>query len=79
MSGEFTDTEQKFYEVLKDGQLHTDDELRGCLTWAGPRENIHAHITSLRKKLSQQGKGVLCERGKPTRFRLVEFFTPVKV
>lgn len=59
---EYTPIQKRLMKVLKDGKLHTMDELFKCLEddW-GTRSNVRTHLTILRRKLRTLGKDVITE------------------
>lgn len=58
----FTPTETKLLNVLSDGQAHTREELRVCLTdeLVGPKA-LSVHIYRIRKMLNTRGETIVCE------------------
>ena len=70
---EFTPTQTRLMEILKDGHAHPVAQLWACLgdEQANPN-NLRMHLSILRTKLRPTGKGILCdERGETTRYILV--------
>lgn len=52
ITAKLTPTQQRIWDVLKDGQPHTKDELVACINdELSPRNTIHVHLTYLRRKL----------------------------
>jgi DNA-binding winged helix-turn-helix (wHTH) protein len=67
----FTPTQAKILSVLADGESHAREEIHACLPDdLGSLENIHAHISTIRKRLREQGQDIVCER--VVRYRLVK-------
>lgn len=59
----FSDTEQRMLTVLSDCQPHKIMDLHACLEdKLGPTSNVHAHLTSIRKKIRPLGQTILHER-----------------
>lgn len=74
---ELTPTQQRIYDLLKDGKPHAPTEIRECL-WdeLGHVKNIKKHIHLLRKALKPEGKGILVDYVPPGRrlhYRQVRF------
>lgn len=60
---DYVSVEQRMLNVLSDYKPHILAELHVCLEdTLGPLRNVHAHLTSLRKKLRPIGETILCER-----------------
>lgn len=65
---DFTPTQVRILEVLKDGMPHRPNELRDCLNdEACVQSNLRAHLTFLRKKLRRMGQDIICECGQGRR------------
>lgn len=58
----FTPTHKRMLAVLADGLPHRREELHACLSdELGPINNIHVHISNMRKKLRARGQDIVCE------------------
>lgn len=59
----YTVTEQKILDLLSDGKLHRAEEIHACLPdELGARENIHQHLSNIRKKLRAIGQDIVLRR-----------------
>lgn len=56
---EFTQTHMAILKLLSDGQLHTREELQGCLPDA-LSTSINVHLVNMRKALRPQGQTIHC-------------------
>lgn len=72
-NGHLTPTEQRIFELLKDGETHTVDEIRSrCLPDDMASDAaVGMHVTSLRRKLEQKRLSVTSAGG----YRLVRMIT----
>lgn len=75
-----TPTEQRFYDLLRDGAVHVRDELTPLLAdelSVEPGNAITFHLCRMRPKLHREGLDVLVRgtNGKMT-YRLVRFIGP---
>lgn len=72
MTEQFTPTQKRIMEILKDGHAHPVAEL-----WAtigdeqSVASNLKMHISLLRRVLQRHGKDIISERGHHTSYRLV--------
>lgn len=58
----FTPTHKRMLEVLSDGLPHSRLEMHACLyDELGDIENIHYHISTLRKHLRKKGEDILIQ------------------
>lgn len=56
----FTPTERRLFDLLNDGQLHSVEELHGCLPNGDTAVNgLHAHISNLRRNLTRFNKAIV--------------------
>lgn len=59
----FTPTQQAMLDVLAGGRPHTRDELHACLPdELGEANNVHAHLSAIRKRLRSKGEDIVCRR-----------------
>lgn len=58
---EMTPTQRRLWEVLKDGERHSREELHGCL-WdeMGPATNVRMHLSNMRDILAPAGLDIVC-------------------
>jgi hypothetical protein len=77
MTVELTPTQQRLYDRLKDGDMHTKQELRTCLgDEMSIPNNLSVHITLLKKKIEPAGLTVVCVVHKGlNRYRLVRLLS----
>jgi DNA-binding winged helix-turn-helix (wHTH) protein len=69
---EFTPTQARLMEILKDGHAHPVAQLWACIGDDMATDGtLRVHITYLREALRGQGRGILCDRRGPTTYRLV--------
>lgn len=69
---EFTPTQARLMEILKDGHAHPVAQLWACIGDEQSNEaNLRIHISFLRSVLRKQGKGILCDRRGSTTYRVV--------
>ena len=57
----FTETQQKFIDILSDGKSHHRTELRNAIDSQATFANVHDHLYLLRKKLRPIGQDIICE------------------
>jgi len=58
---QFTPTQQRIMDVLRDGEPHRREELWACLEDPlASIQNIRPHLTAMRKVLRPRGEDVLC-------------------
>ena len=68
----FTPTEQRFLDLLSDGQPHGREELRGLLNDSlCDLSRIQIHVSRLRAKLRPLGQDIVCELGGGIHYRHV--------
>lgn len=56
--GKLPPAQRRMLDVLLDGKPHPAWELHACLGFYGPRTNVKAHLTALRKFLRPAGKDI---------------------
>jgi len=55
----FTDTESRLWEILKDGEPHTLDELKKAVDEYCSTNNLRTHLSNMRKRLEPIGLNVI--------------------
>lgn len=70
----WTPTEQRIWDLLKDGRSHHRDEVLACLgDTEADRNDLAQHLTRMRKRLRPKDKEIVCIlRGYAVHFRLVK-------
>ena len=73
MITQFTPTERRIFQLLADGKPHTYAEIKGVLGDLFMENGaIRAHIKNMRRKLMDEGQGILFESWEKTSsYRLV--------
>lgn len=75
---EWTPTQVRMLQVLRDGRQHRKEELHACLNDdMGPLTNIRAHITAINEKLRKYEQTILCVQinGNSVRYQWVRLIT----
>ncbi len=59
----FTPTQQRIYNVLRDGQMHPQSEILKCLSDPLAQvSNIHAFVCQMRKQLAYAGQDIVVRK-----------------
>ena len=58
---QFTVTQQKIIDILKDGLAHTRVELRDAVDSEATFGNMQDHVSMIRKKIRPIGQDIICE------------------
>ena len=67
-----TPTQRQLIAVLLDGEWHWMEQLVQCLDSQASRQNVHVHLSAIRKLLVLQGRGLHAEKDDNSiRYRII--------